>query len=284
MPSKITRLASAAAAALLLAGCERGAEEPAPPAAGAAPASAELAWAREALGRNPNLEILATDSATGVFTVRERASGEVRTVALSELAAAPVEMLAETGSSGTAPAAEPAADGELAPPEGAMADAGSGEGEVEAGAAGAEPQLDYTVERSGGQVRVTGPGVSIVSAGTASPAPPAAAGERKVDPIICEGPRMLRLNARRISVEGDAIVARGGCELHITNSRVSATGTGLVVRDATVVVTNSEIAGTAASFDAGTGAKLILQGATLKGTARREEGADIQELGNNHWQ
>jgi hypothetical protein len=282
MPSKISLLPLAAAAALLLAGCERGAEEPAPPGAGAAPASDELAWARDALRRNPNLEILATDTATGVFTVRERSSGEVQTVKVSELAAAPIEMLAGGGPSEAAPPEPPAAQDDGAAPEYAIADAGPGEGE--AGEAGAEPQLDYTVERSGGQVRVTGPGVSIVSAGTATPAAPAAAGERKVDPIICEGPRMLQLNDRRISVEGDAIIARGGCELHITNSRVSATGTGLVVRDATVVVTNSEITGTAASFDAGAGAKLILQGATLKGTARRDEGAQIQELGNNRWQ
>jgi hypothetical protein len=162
--------------------------------------------------------------------------------------------------------------------------AGGGEPAQFAGAdaAAEEPALDYTVERSGGQVRVTGPGLSIVSAGTAAPAPEAPP-PRNVDPIICEGARMLRLNDRRISVDGDAVTARGGCELHITNSRISATGTGLVVRDATVIVTNSEISGGEASFDAGAGSKLILQGATLDGTTRRDERADVQELGGNRW-
>ena len=151
--------------------------------------------------------------------------------------------------------------------------------------AAATPSLDYTVERSGDQVRVSGPGLSIVSAGTAAAATGKAdAGPKTVDPIICEGPRMMQLNDRQISVDGDAITARGGCELHITNSRIVATGTGVVVRDATVHITNSEIEGARASFDAGPGAKVFLQGATLKGTTRRDERAEVQEQGGNRWQ
>ena len=75
-----------------------------------------------------------------------------------------------------------------------------------------------------------------------------------------------------------------GCELHITNSRIVATGAGVVVRDATVHITNSEIEGARASFDAGPGAKVFLQGATLKGTTRRDERAEVQEQGDNRWQ
>ncbi|HET9338369.1 MAG TPA: hypothetical protein VFQ55_05180, partial [Casimicrobiaceae bacterium] len=86
----------AIAASLALSACGGGREPPpaataANPAAGA---SAEMSWARAALERNPALEVLAADPATGVFTVRDRASGEVRTVNVAELAAAPVAMLA----------------------------------------------------------------------------------------------------------------------------------------------------------------------------------------------
>ena len=272
----------ACAAMLALAACGQDRNPPAstvstsPVSSAAATASPEMAWARAALERNPNLEVLAADTTAGVFTVRDRASGEVQTVKTDELAAAPVALLAgapvpaepaaasgESGASSTEPAAaEQSAEG--------MADTSS---------------LDYTVDRSGGQVRVSGPGLSIVSAGTATAATGKAdAGTKTIDPIICEGPRMMQLNDRQISVDGDAITARGGCELHITNSRIIATGTGVVVRDATVHITNSEIAGTRASFDAGPGAKVFLQGATLKGTTRRDERAEVQEQGGNRWQ
>jgi hypothetical protein len=146
-------------------------------------------------------------------------------------------------------------------------------------------ELAYEVERSGDQVRVSGPGISIVTAGSAAPAAPAREAARDtVDPIICDGPRVLQLNNRRIHVNGDAVTARGGCELHITNSRISASGTGVVVRDAVVHITNSEIEGAAGAFDAGADARVILQGATLKGASRRAEGAEVQELGGNQWQ
>ena len=54
----------------------------------------EMAWAKAALERNPNLEVIATDSERGVFTVRDRVTQQVHAVALDELAAAPVGELA----------------------------------------------------------------------------------------------------------------------------------------------------------------------------------------------
>jgi hypothetical protein len=232
-----------------------------------------MAWARAALERNPNLEVLAADTAAGVFTVRDRATGEIQTVKAAELAAMPV-----------APPSTAVAVGEATPQVPAAGDSAA-VGEVSAADAAATPSLDYTVERSGGQVRVSGPGLSIVSAGAGAAATGKAdASPKTVDPIICEGPRMMRLNDRQISVDGDAITARGGCELHITNSRILATGTGVVVRDATVHITNSEIEGARASFDAGPGARVFLQGATLKGATRRDEHAEVQEQGGNSWQ
>ena len=74
-----------------------------------------------------------------------------------------------------------------------------------------EESKDYTIERADGQVKVSGPGISIVSAGGATPAQPAAeAGLSKAEPIICEGPRMIHLDNRTIYVDGDAVTARAG--------------------------------------------------------------------------
>jgi len=266
----------ACTAMLALAACGQDRNPPAPTASTApapsAPttASAEMAWARAALERNPNLEVLAADTAAGVFTVRDRTSGEVQTVKVGELAAIPVAAAAAI---------------EATPPALAAGEAEAAVAEEPEMDATATPSLDYKVERSGDQVRVSGPGLSIVSADTAAAATGKAdAGPKTVDPIICEGPRMMQLNDRQISVDGDAITARGGCQLHITNSRIVATGTGVVVRDATVHITNSEIEGARASFDAGAGAKVFLQGATLKGVTRRDERAEVQEQGGNRWQ
>lgn len=251
------------AASVAIAACSGGHEPPAAVTA-AAPSdspSVEMGWARTALDRNPDLEVLATDDAAGVFTVRDRASGVVRTVKLAELALAPVDSLAEV-----------ATTDEPAPPEPAAAPAAS------------ESELNYTVERSGGQVRVSGPGVSIVSAaGPAGKNSAAESGPHTVDPIVCDGERVMQLNDRRIIVTGDAVTARNGCQLHITNSRITATGTGVVVGDATVHITNSTVEGGVASFDAGEGAKVFLQGATMKGTIRRAEGAEVHEQGTNRW-
>jgi hypothetical protein len=267
-------------AVIALTGCDRSAEQvsatqapadrspAAQTPAAATPAAAapdELAWARAAIERNPSLEVLAVDSAAGVITLRDRDSGEVQAVQLADLAAVPVASLA----------AAPSHDAEAATPPEAVAESSD---------AAAADTLGYTVERSGGQVRVTGPGVSIVSAGApAAASAPRDAGRVTVDPIICEGPRVLQLNDRHIFVNGDAVIARGGCQLHITNSRIAASGTGVVIRDATVLITNSEIEGKASSFDAGADARVVLRSATLRGAMRREEGSEVQDQGGNQW-
>ena len=142
----------------------------------------------------------------------------------------------------------------------------------------------YTIERTDGQVKVSGPGVSIVSSGTATvTASEGAAGQRSMEPIICEGRRMLHFDNRNIYVDGDAIIARGGCELYITNSRVAASGTGVVIVDATVHIANSTIEGSLASFDARDGAKVYVRSSTLQGLPRRAEKAVVQDQGGNQW-
>lgn len=284
---RTSSLVLASSMLLVLAACQKAAEPP------MAQDSAQLDWARAALERNPNLEVVATDSQAGVFTVRDKASGNVLAVKMSELAAAPIAHL-----SASAPAATPAASTEPAAPGSepeASADAVLAEGEAEAetaaptsatasAGAGAPTPPNYTIERSDAGVKVSGPGISIVSTGQrGTTSAKGEAGQRNVDPIICEGSRMVHLDNRRIFVEGDAITARAGCQLHITNSRIVASGTGVVVQDATVHITNSYIEGANGSFEAGVGAKMFVRDTTFSGITRRDSFAQITEQGGNQW-
>jgi hypothetical protein len=275
--TKPRALALACAAALTLGGCERSDEAP------GGQSRAEMTWARAALERNPNLEIVAVDAEAGVFTVRERGSGVVHAVKANELAAAPVAQI--SGRWSPHPAAVETPPGAVIEEDAALSAANDADEQWtrEPTESGAEP-LKYSIERRGGQVRVSGPGVSIVSAG--SPTVTTARGEAgqvTVEPIVCEGRQMMHLDNRRIFVEGDAITARNGCELYITNSRVVASGTGVVVRDATVHITNSYIEGAAGSYDAGIGAKMFLSGSTFNGVMHRDAFAQIQEQGAAQW-
>jgi len=290
-----SRLAFSCVALAVLSACNRGGD-PAPVASSAE--SAELTWARSALERNPQLEVLASDSQTRVFTVRHRASGQVETVSMSELAAAPVTQLrtppapAAAASSAPAAAPEPVATASTAEParrETAPAPAAEGQQQVAdtSPAAAAEraqaSEGNYTIDRTGGQLRVSGPGVSIVSSGDGGRASSQkTARTRTVEPIICEGKRLLKLDDRDIYVDGDAIIARGGCELYITNSRIIASGTGLVVEDAIVHVANSHIEGVSA-YNATDKAKMYVRTSTFRGVPRRAEFASVLDQGGNQW-
>ena len=68
---------------LVLAGCQKG-EIPAVARA----QDDDFTWMRKALERNPQLEVLASDGQSGIFTVRYKATGEVQALKLNELAAA----------------------------------------------------------------------------------------------------------------------------------------------------------------------------------------------------
>ena len=94
---------------------------------------------------------------------------------------------------------------------------------------------------------------------------------------------MLHFDNRSIYVNGDAITVRGGCELFITNSRIVASGTGIVVQDAVVHVSNSHIEGAVGSFDATDRAKMYVRGTTFQGVPRRAELAMVQDQGGNRW-
>jgi hypothetical protein len=288
MSTQLTRVLSPAfalaiAAGLALTACNKG-EEPksaAVVAASAATPSADIAWAKAALERNPELEVLAIDPQTGVVTVKNRNTGETEAVKASELIAVPPSQLrAMQTADAPPPEVDPAPEtSATAPSQSAQATAPQ-----TGSASSGQSEGAYTIDRSGGQIRVSGPGVSIVSSGTnASGNNATGAGRRTVDPFICEGRRTLQLDNRNIYVDGDALTVRGGCEVFITNSNIVASGTGIIVQDATVHISNSHIEGANASFQAEDRARMFVRGSTFQGVSRRAEQATVQDQGGNRW-
>jgi hypothetical protein len=141
-----------------------------------------------------------------------------------------------------------------------------------------------------GRVIAQGPGYSIVatspgngheaSGGTEVTDAPL---ETLREPIICQGERVLHIDNRDLRFAGNAITAEDGCEVHITNSRISARGIAIRARDASVHIENSDIEGGKASIDAADGAQIYAEASTFKGAARRLGQAAIHDLGNNVW-
>ena len=294
--SSVANVTLACSLALLLGACNK--ESPpqdqvpttAPAAQNQPQAPSAIEWARGALTRNPQVELVATDANAQVFTIKNKQTGEVSAVKLNELAAAPIAQLTATPSGQASPMPEAeteAAQVAATPTQGTATNAAQDTPPATRPTATSQNSGDssgnYTIERSEGQVRVTGPGVSIVSSGPGSEGDQQAAAQNAVEPIVCEGRRMVHLDNREIFVEGDAITVRGGCELYITNSRVVATGTGIVVQDGIVHVSNSHIEGEEGSFDADSRAKVFVRGSTFRGLPRRSELAQVQDQGGNRW-
>lgn len=286
---RYVRLCAFASIAIGLAACEQRAQVAQPND------NAQMEWARAALERNPHVEVVAGDPEAKVFTLRDRRTGEMNVVKLSELAAAPVAQLqAATPAAGresvaqSAPA-EPeqqttAPQPTVEQPESASEPSDTTMASREMSATG-QPSTapGYTIERSEGQIRVSGPGVSIVSAGPISDSATSTVRRNAVEPIICEGRRMVHFDNREIYVEGDAITVRAGCEMYITNSTIVASGTGIVVRGGTVHVSNSHVEGAEGSFDADSEAKMFVRSSTFRGVPRRSELALVQDQGGNRW-
>jgi hypothetical protein len=142
----------------------------------------------------------------------------------------------------------------------------------------------------GGKVLAQGPGYKIVATTPAGGS--RAASETSVtdapletlhEPIVCQGQRVLHIDNRDIQFDGNAITAEDGCEIHITNSRISAGGIAIRARNADVHIENSDIEGRKASIDAAGGARIYAEESTFKGAARRVGQASIHDLGNNNW-
>jgi hypothetical protein len=174
-----------------------------------------------------------------------------------------------------------------------LALAGLAMGQSESTRPAAQNATDVAVPegKAGGRVIAKGPGYSIVAApGTTK----AAAAERRTtvtdaplevlrQPIVCQGQRVLNIDNRDIRFAGNAITAEDGCELHITNSRISAGGIAIRARNASVHIENSEIEGGQAAVDAADGAQIYAEASTFRGPARRLGEATIHDLGNNDW-
>jgi hypothetical protein len=280
--------ALACVALLLLAGCGHEGQD-------------ETSWARAALERNKALEVVAADQQTRTFTVRLKESGELRTVRADEIVAA----LGSASADATRPltATKPSAAPEPAPADHALAQADSASAPPAEAAASPEREVERSQPMSltpqtaalagsttGGRLLSSGPGYSITAA---QPAAPGAvrvresAGssplERRHEPIVCQGSRMLHIDNRNLVFDGDAVSAMDGCEIHITNSHITAGGVGIAARGANVHIDNSQIEGEQASIDASQGAQVYAASSRFKGMSRRLDTAAVHDLGGNIW-
>ena len=260
----------------------------------------EMSWARAALERNKALEVVAADQQTHTFTVRLKESGELRTVRAEEIVASPATAAADTAR--PLPATKPSAAADAGSAEKALAQADSATAPGEAAAPpegeavrseppSVTPQTAAVPDStSGGRLLSSGPGYSITAARVAGPA--AARGretsssaplEHRHEPIVCQGSRMLHIDNRNLVFDGDAVSAMDGCEIHITNSHISATGVGVVARAADVHIDNSQIEGELASIVASEGAQIYAVSSRFRGLSRRLDTAAVHDLGGNRW-
>ena len=261
----------------------------------------EMGWARSALERNKSLEIVAADQQSRSFTVRLRDTGELRMVRVDELVASP-SAAAVAAAPHRAKENTPPGAGEATPGGQAVAQADTSTGaepatpaDAEAGSRRPEPVL--TSENSTGLERVapgrvleSGPGYTITAAQAAAPATArmresasSAPLERRHEPIVCQGSRLLHIDNRNLVFDGDAVSALDGCEIHITNSHISARGVGVAARAANVHIDNSQIEGEQASIDASDGAQVYAASSRFKGLSRRLDTAAVHDLGGNNW-
>ena len=231
----------------------------------------EIDWAKAALARNPAFEIVATDESAGVFTVRDTATGTMQTLRLEDLIAAPAvvptkpEVAAATP---PAPVDAPELPDDTVPP-----------------LASAQTTAPVEIERSeSSNALAEGPGYSIARSESTAPPEPSAAEEnveRRSDPIICQGNRLMRIDGETIEFTGDAVIAEKGCDLYISNARISAGGVGIIARQARVHIVNSTIGGTRGSYEVSEGAQLYVARSTFSGVGRRFDSATMNDLGGN---
>jgi hypothetical protein len=155
------------------------------------------------------------------------------------------------------------------------------------------PNSDVASITPGGRVLESGPGYTIKAASKSVPvaarterersSTTSSAIERRHDPIICQGDRLLQIDNRNLEFDGDAVAAEDGCEIHITNSHITAKGVGVSARHANVHIDNSQIEGDSASIDASEGAQVYASSSTFKGISRRLDNSSFHDLGGNVW-
>jgi hypothetical protein len=153
------------------------------------------------------------------------------------------------------------------------------------------PRAKSATNAAAGSVLASGPGYSIKASGSRGTVSRAslvtsARGmpvERLHDPIICQGSRLLHIDNRNLEFDGDAVNAEDGCEIHITNTHISAKGIGVLARAANVHIENSEIEGDGGSIEASDGAQVYAESSRFRGLTRRMEASDFHDLGGNVW-
>jgi hypothetical protein len=234
----------------------------------------EFAWAQAALARNPEFEVVASDAAKGTFEVRDKATGKLHTVQLRDLIATP--------SIRPRVAQAPAVEREDVAVEAAAPTPATPGPAAEA----ATPAAVAQTTPAEGTVVAEGPGYKITRMESA-PTPPAvasAASEKRSDPIICQGNRLMRIDDETLDFDGDALIVERGCDLFISNARIRASGVGIIARQARVHIVNSTIEGARGSYEVSDGAELYVARSTFTGIGRRFDSATMNDLGGNAFQ
>jgi hypothetical protein len=284
----IGALPSTAVAPAISEGAETAKASPGPQAApesGSAEPSQTDATADDAA--RPAGQLASTQARTGLKSGTgfvTDASGKTRTFGAAESPAG-VDANAESSTSARTAASATPAD------QATGADQGAGAGQ------GNDPSKAGDAQKSSaeGRVLASGPGYSVTAGApranrpirlaeaTELKSPSNAVLERRFDPMICQGNRLLQIDSRNIEFEGDGLSVLDGCELHITNSHIIAHGLGLSVRAANVHIQNSIIEGGGGSVSASQGAKVYSQQSTFKGLSRRLDTATFEDLGGTSW-
>ncbi|MEZ5486206.1 MAG: hypothetical protein R3E75_00985 [Steroidobacteraceae bacterium] len=282
-----------------------------------------LEGALRTLSALPDLELVSTDVAAGVLTVRSRSSGAVTTIDLG--AKSSVRAIDRSGQlAGTAPAVEPAADepagtevaaaatdlarpGEYATPFVDAADLSGTDTEPAAAepatgnpAAAAVVVRDrqgrvqviegsgFRIERAPGSARTAGTNQAPVAARTAATGgiPAAGARQRLSVPVVCGAGETRSLQGVVLDVPGAGIVAERGCTLTIANVQVRSGDWGLVVNPgASVRIDDSVIEGRTGALDLHPGASLSAWATTFRGALGRPvEPPTFVDRGDNRWQ
>lgn len=261
----------------------------------------EIDWAKAALARNPAYEIVATDESAGLFTVRDTDTGNVHTLRLEDLIAAPLPPRVATRSA-TQPASAAAVDATAAvEPEAPAAAPPPAEQTTEV--AKAVPASEgkavsegpgYSISRgadipvASNESSLEGPGYSITrhegTKGAANAEAVASNVEKRTDPIICQGDRLMRIDGETIEFTGDALIVEKGCDMYISNTNIRAGGVGIIARQARVHIVNSTVSGTRGSYEASEGAEIYVARSTFTGIGRRFDSATMNDLGGNAYE
>ena len=256
----------------------------------------EIDWAKAALARNPAYEIVATDESAGrVHGARHRHRHRSQTLRLEDLIAGADSLRRLVAQPATAPPSRSPSRSKRRPR--AESDARSAQAKL--------PRRCQVGARRPARSLAEGPGYSITRGDDATPAaatlegpvritreaaradartPGVANVERRTDPIVCQGDRLMRIDGETIEFTGDAVIAEKGCDLYISNARIRAGGVGIIARQARVHIVNSTIGGTRGSYEASEGAEIYVARSTFTGIGRRFDSATMNDLGGNAYQ